>query len=141
MYIKSRNARFEATVYNFEVKDFNSYFVSNLGIWVHNCNLAKIGDSFGKSGILVNHPGTKIDWTKVSNHGLERMTQRGVTQSMAEKWVKNAKALSQSQGSKHLFFTKDGAAVVATDGTLVTAIPKSYYDDAYKALSRALFGD
>ncbi|WP_162241892.1 hypothetical protein [Paenibacillus sp. Leaf72] len=27
----------EATVYNFEVEDFNSYFVSNLGIWVHNC--------------------------------------------------------------------------------------------------------
>lgn len=26
-----------ATVYNFEVADFNSYFVSNLGIWVHNC--------------------------------------------------------------------------------------------------------
>ncbi|WP_046234926.1 hypothetical protein, partial [Paenibacillus algorifonticola] len=22
---------------NFEVEDFNSYFVSNLGIWVHNC--------------------------------------------------------------------------------------------------------
>ncbi|WP_306294942.1 polymorphic toxin-type HINT domain-containing protein [Paenibacillus kribbensis] len=27
----------EATVYNFEVADFHSYFVSNLGIWVHNC--------------------------------------------------------------------------------------------------------
>ncbi|WP_235533324.1 polymorphic toxin-type HINT domain-containing protein, partial [Paenibacillus sp. Leaf72] len=29
----------EATVYNFEVEDFNSYFVSNLGIWVHNCSI------------------------------------------------------------------------------------------------------
>ncbi|MNW45262.1 hypothetical protein D3C74_225230 [compost metagenome] len=27
----------EATVYNFEVQDFQSYFVSNLGVWVHNC--------------------------------------------------------------------------------------------------------
>ncbi|MBD8496949.1 Hint domain-containing protein [Paenibacillus sp. CAU 1523] len=27
------------TVYNFEVKDFNSYFVSNLGVWVHNCEI------------------------------------------------------------------------------------------------------
>ncbi|WP_375163083.1 polymorphic toxin-type HINT domain-containing protein [Paenibacillus sp. SC116] len=27
----------EATVYNFEVADFQSYFVSNLGVWVHNC--------------------------------------------------------------------------------------------------------
>ncbi|WP_046227064.1 polymorphic toxin-type HINT domain-containing protein [Paenibacillus dauci] len=28
----------ETTVYNFEVKDFNSYFVLNLGVWVHNCS-------------------------------------------------------------------------------------------------------
>ncbi|MBW5468334.1 hypothetical protein GPJ61_10750 [Brevibacillus formosus] len=27
----------EATVYNFEVADFNSYLASNIGIWVHNC--------------------------------------------------------------------------------------------------------
>ncbi|MGO4544171.1 polymorphic toxin-type HINT domain-containing protein [Paenibacillus sp. 2TAB23] len=27
----------EAKVYNFQVKDFHSYFVSNLGIWVYNC--------------------------------------------------------------------------------------------------------
>jgi RHS repeat-associated protein len=27
------------TVYNFEVEDFHSYFVSNLGIWVHNCRV------------------------------------------------------------------------------------------------------
>ncbi|MEK3947976.1 polymorphic toxin-type HINT domain-containing protein [Paenibacillus sp. FSL H7-0703] len=32
----------EATVYNFEVEDFNSYFVSNLGIWVHNCALQNV---------------------------------------------------------------------------------------------------
>ncbi|MDU0328931.1 polymorphic toxin-type HINT domain-containing protein, partial [Paenibacillus sp. 3LSP] len=31
----------QATVYNFEVEDFNSYFVSNLGIWVHNCEILK----------------------------------------------------------------------------------------------------
>jgi toxin YxiD len=49
--------------------------------------------------------------------------------------------LSQNNGSKHLFFTKDGAVVVVTDGTFVTAIPKSHYDDAYKALSKSLFGE
>ncbi|WP_246062974.1 polymorphic toxin-type HINT domain-containing protein [Paenibacillus ehimensis] len=32
----------QATVYNFEVRDFNSYFVSNLGIWVHNCALINL---------------------------------------------------------------------------------------------------
>nr|WP_081505777.1 polymorphic toxin-type HINT domain-containing protein [Paenibacillus alvei] len=32
----------KATVYNFEVADFHSYFVSNLGIWVHNCALQNV---------------------------------------------------------------------------------------------------
>jgi len=32
----------EARVYNFEVADFHSYFVSNLGIWVHNCALQNV---------------------------------------------------------------------------------------------------
>ncbi|WP_081965761.1 polymorphic toxin-type HINT domain-containing protein [Paenibacillus sp. FSL H7-0357] len=29
----------QATVYNFMVADYHSYFVSNLGIWVHNCTI------------------------------------------------------------------------------------------------------
>ncbi|MDP4097660.1 WXG100 family type VII secretion target [Paenibacillus sp. P96] len=103
-------------------------------------SVAKIGDSFGKAGTLVENPGTKIEWSKVSTHGIERMNERGVTKEMAEFWVENGKALSQNNGSKHLFFSEEGAAVVANDGTLVTVIPKSKYDDAYKALSRSLFG-
>ncbi|MCG7410894.1 DUF4258 domain-containing protein [Paenibacillus sp. ACRRX] len=103
-------------------------------------NVAKIGDSFGKAGILVRNPEIKIEWSKVSSHGLERMAERGVTRSMAESWVKNGKALSQNNGSKHLYFSKEGAAVVANDGTLVTVIPKSKFDDAYNLLSISLFG-
>ncbi|WP_226671325.1 polymorphic toxin-type HINT domain-containing protein [Metabacillus litoralis] len=33
----------EETVYNFEVEGFRSYFVTNLGIWVHNCNIGTFG--------------------------------------------------------------------------------------------------
>jgi RHS repeat-associated protein len=39
----------EATVYNFEVADFHSYFVSNLGIWVHNCALKNVYKSIKDS--------------------------------------------------------------------------------------------
>jgi hypothetical protein len=59
---------------------------------------------------------------------------------MAESWAKNGIALEQSGGSKHLFFTPDGAVVVATDGTIVTAIPNGYYDAGYLELLNALFG-
>lgn len=68
------------------------------------------------------------------------MAERGVTQEMVNSWVQNGKSLVQGGGSKHLFFSPEGAAVVGTDGYLVTVIPKSYYDDAYKELSEALFG-
>uniref|UniRef100_UPI0003635C20 polymorphic toxin-type HINT domain-containing protein n=1 Tax=Paenibacillus sp. OSY-SE TaxID=1196323 RepID=UPI0003635C20 len=34
-----------ATVYNFKVKDFHTYFVSNLGLWTHNaCGVNKWGN-------------------------------------------------------------------------------------------------
>lgn len=57
---------------------------------------------------------------------------------MVDSWVQNGKALEQVGGRKHLFFNPEGAAVLGTDGYLVTVIPKRYYDDAYKALSKAL---
>ncbi|MBH5319866.1 Hint domain-containing protein [Paenibacillus sp. GSMTC-2017] len=36
-----RKATVTSTVYNFEVQDYNSYFVTNLGIWVHNCTVTE----------------------------------------------------------------------------------------------------
>ncbi len=101
---------------------------------------AKIGTSFGNYGTLVEHPGIKIDWSKNINHAMKRMAERDVTKEMADSWVDNGKALSQNNGSKYLFFSQKGAAVVANDGTLVTVIPESHYDDDYKELSKSLFG-
>ncbi|GIO86408.1 hypothetical protein J25TS5_33400 [Paenibacillus faecis] len=46
------------TVYNFSVEDYESYFVSNLGVWVHNCpaNIEKILETQkkGKTQKLTN---------------------------------------------------------------------------------------
>lgn len=48
------------TVYNFKVKDFHTYFVSNLGIWTHNScgngwikhdTYNEIRNKFGKDGV------------------------------------------------------------------------------------------
>jgi hypothetical protein len=36
-------------------------------------NVAKIGDSSGKSGTLITNSGTKIDWSKVSSLKKERL--------------------------------------------------------------------
>nr|WP_235533128.1 polymorphic toxin-type HINT domain-containing protein [Paenibacillus sp. Leaf72] len=73
----------EATVYNFEVEDFNSYFVSNLGIWVHNCEIPRMGgaDDFANEPFLPDEyyknnyaptqgaPGTRIDFSRLGSSG------------------------------------------------------------------------
>ncbi|WP_018751036.1 polymorphic toxin-type HINT domain-containing protein [Paenibacillus sanguinis] len=60
----------EATVYNFEVAGFSSYFVSNLGIWVHNCSIFgfKVADvpNMSKSQLLGNLPD---GWKYTDNNG------------------------------------------------------------------------
>lgn len=56
-----------ATVYNFMVEDFHTYFVSNLGIWTHNaCTSA--GTSFGYSYQPVKKGGKSI---------ADQITERG----------------------------------------------------------------
>jgi hypothetical protein len=58
------------TVYNFEVANYNSYFVSNLGIWVHNCSVFGFEISnlpnMTKSEILDNLP---KGWKYTENNG------------------------------------------------------------------------
>ncbi|WP_349407797.1 polymorphic toxin-type HINT domain-containing protein [Pseudalkalibacillus sp. SCS-8] len=53
----------QATVYNFEVADYHSYFVSNLGIWVHNCSVKGKGKDLVKS-----NKGNEYDITPMPNH-------------------------------------------------------------------------
>ncbi|MED1664847.1 polymorphic toxin-type HINT domain-containing protein [Brevibacillus laterosporus] len=46
------------TVYNFKVKDFHTYFVSNLGIWTHNaCGVYKWGNQKTLQDHFVRHGG------------------------------------------------------------------------------------
>ncbi|WP_227681246.1 polymorphic toxin-type HINT domain-containing protein [Psychrobacter alimentarius] len=66
------------TVYNFEVQDFSTYHIGEIGIWVHNADCCKIGTINPKSGhkILGEHRvevgttgGYIIEGTKPSTKG------------------------------------------------------------------------
>ena len=46
-------------------------------------------------------------------HGFDRMQQRGMTQEMVDKIVANGKTLSQNNGSKFVFITQEGVAIVS----------------------------
>ncbi len=59
---------------------------------------------------------------------------------MADDIVNNGKALSQNNGSKHMFVTKDGVIVVANDGTLVTGWTSVDFDSAMKEIVSKLYG-
>lgn len=101
---------------------------------------AKIGDVFGKMGKLTDNPNLEVDWSNTTQHGIDRMLQRGVTQDMVNEWVENGKVLQQSNGS-YIYITKDGVAVLSKDGRLVTTYPSSKYDDAMKEIIKKLFGN
>ncbi|MCR8845337.1 polymorphic toxin-type HINT domain-containing protein [Paenibacillus sp. SC116] len=79
----------EATVYNFEVADFQSYFVSNLGIWVHNCavraNYGKLmydgdGNWISTAGLIYGQGSAEGNRVKhVLAHGIPNPTKRNHT--------------------------------------------------------------
>lgn len=66
------------TVYNFKVKDFHTYFVSNLGIWTHNSCGFKTGDKT---------PGG-LEFT---THGALRANERGFNAQTIDNIVNNNK--------------------------------------------------
>jgi len=91
-------------------------------------------------GKLVESPGIKADWLSTTAHGMERMAERGVTQSMVNSWVQNGKVLQQSSGN-FLYITKDGAAVLSNTGKLITTYPSSKFDAAMWDIVAKLFGN
>lgn len=102
--------------------------------------LAKYGDEFGKMGTYVEKPAIKIDWTQCTQHGIERMNQRGMTKELVDSIVTNGKALSQCYGSKFAFITKEGVAIISKEGKLITTWSSANFDENMLEIVRRLFG-
>lgn len=81
---------------------------------------AEYGDGFGKMGTYVPNPNI-VDWSKYSVHGTERLKERGISKEIVDNIVKNGKALSQNEGNKYVYITREGVAIVSKDGKLITA--------------------
>ena len=103
--------------------------------------LAQYGDDFGKIGKYIESPNVKLDWSKSTNHGLERMNQRGITSAMIEDFVNKGKVLSQDNGNRFAYITKDGVAVVSKDGKLITAWTSANFDSNMFKIVKSLFGE
>ena len=71
---------------------------------------------------------------------MERIQQRGMTKEMVNRIVAHGKALSQNNGNKFAFITKEGVAIVNKNGKLITAWSSKDYDESMKKIIQSLFG-
>ncbi len=92
-------------------------------------------------GTYVENPEIKVDWTQYAEHGVERMQQRGMTQEMVNSIVENGKVLSQNNGSKFAYITKDGVAIVSKDGKLITAWSSADFDSSMLEIIEKIYGE
>ncbi len=101
---------------------------------------ATVGTSFGKLGSLIENTGKRfVDWANITQHGLQRMVERGVTQQDVELWVKCGKALQQS-GGKIAYITKEGVVILDALGRVITAYGSEYFDEAMIQVIEQLYG-
>ena len=69
------------------------------------------------------------------------MNQRGITSAMIEDFVNKGKVLSQDNGNRFAYITKDGVAVVSKDGKLITAWTSANFDSNMSKIVKSLFGE
>jgi hypothetical protein len=122
----------QATVYNMTVDEFHTYFVSDLGIWVHNtnCNLASPkrtnhilnGDKSGGGHMWPGAPGKSVfpkswDADKIMNSVSDIVTDPGLN------WTKG-RVVNGAQRYE-VIGVRDGVKVkIITDGKdIITAYP------------------
>ena len=91
----------------------------------------KFGTQLGRLGTLTRN--TKPVIKGLTQHGLQRMAQRGVSKALAQKIINTGYAIAQS-GGKVLYFTKEGVVVLTAAGKVVTAYSSAYFDEAMQAI-------
>ncbi|MFE6796508.1 polymorphic toxin-type HINT domain-containing protein [Paenibacillus chitinolyticus] len=98
------------TVYNFAVADYHTYYVTDLGIWVHNTNT---NDCIIKTGDKT--PGGH----SFSEHGAQRANERGFTSQAIDNIInnnkKNRKSKVDDQGRKTWEYTDSRGNKVVTN--------------------------
>ncbi|MCC5816366.1 MAG: hypothetical protein JJT78_16570 [Leptospira sp.] len=108
----------EDTVYNFEVEDFHTYFVGEVGVWVHNND-----DSYNKgNGLLFTNTlqsNLKPDGAKKINEGID-----DAVEGAKDLAIEEAKAcVDGGVGSLVCGATLFGGAAIKYGGGLLARIP------------------
>ena len=99
----------------------------------------KYGESVGRMGKYTPNPGINVSWEHYSEHGLERLRQRGMTKETVESIIKNGKTLEQIADKKYAFVSPEGVVILTSEGKLITAWPEELFDDAMNEIIKILF--
>lgn len=87
---------------------------------------ARVGQTFGKLGTVVENPGLKI--TGFTEHGINQVITRGVSPDALLETVANPSAVLQQSAGQYLYLSDQAAVVLDPTGQLVTAYPSSMFD-------------
>ena len=91
-------------------------------------------------GTYVEKPSLKVDWEQYADHATnDSMVKRGINQEMVDSYVANGNALTQGNG-KYAFVSRDGVAVVTSNGKLVTTWSSANFDANMLEIVDKLFG-
>jgi RHS repeat-associated protein len=118
------------------VAKLGSQVAAKLGVEAAKA-IPKMGTQIGRLGKLTNNLKPLIKG--LTNHGLQRMAERGVSQSLAQSIINSGYAIAQ-EGGKTLFFTKAGAVVLTKAGEVVTAYSAKYFDAAMQEIIKQFYG-
>jgi hypothetical protein len=127
--VEKREGEFE--VYNFKVDGFHTYFVSDLGILVHNANCDDINSSTptGRRGNHIQVPPptnrrTMIGEREFSGHALDRMQEQGLVPSIIENAIQTGQKFpGRSLGSEGYYDSVNNISVIldTQSGRVITA--------------------
>jgi hypothetical protein len=96
-----------------------------------------IGTQIGKLGKLVDSLKPIIQG--VTQHGQERMIERGISRALAQDIVSSGYAIEQS-GGKVLYFTQEGVVVLNNLMEIVTAYLAAEFDAAMQEIIQQFYG-
>lgn len=69
------------------------------------------------------------------------MRQRGMTQEMVNNIVENGKVLSQNNGNKFAYITREGVVIISKEGKLITTWTGIDFDSNMLEIINKLFGE
>lgn len=99
-----------------------------------------IGESIGEFGTISDIDPIQVDWDLRSLHGFQMLEERGIPKESVETWVNTGVPIEQASGQKYAFVTKDGVAIIRTDGKLITAWSSEDFDEGMLEIIKKLFG-